>query len=198
MKNKDISTNETTNCFNIDLEKCTFLGQGRNGQVYLLPTNKALKIFFKEKNCRHEYEILQSVNGNKHFPKVYAYKDNCIIREYVGGILIKKYIENHGLNRELIISIINLIEDFKKLGFTRLDIRCEHIFVQEDQSIKIIDPRCTYTKVIPYPYSTLSCLNRLGVLETFFNALEEINHELFQNWNTRYLYDKDNNIHYYH
>lgn len=188
--------NENTNCFNIDLQKCTFLGQGRTGQVYLIPSGKALKIFFKEKNCKHEYEILQSVKGNKHFPKVYKYQKNCIIREYVGGIPIKKYIETYGLSRDLVISIINLVEDFKKLGFTRLDIRCEHIFIQEDQSIKIIDPRCTYTKVVPYPYSILNCLNRLGVLEMFFTTLKEINYELFQNCNDLYLYDKNNNIYY--
>ena len=197
MNSEDNLTTKTTNCFNIDLERCIFLGQGRNGRVYLIPNGKTLKIFFKEKNCKHEYEILKSADGNKHFPKVYEYKDNCIIREYVDGIPIKKYIQTYELNKSLVISIINLIEDFKKLGFTRLDIRCEHIFIQQDKSIKIIDPRSTYTKVVPYPYSILSCLNRLGVLDAFFNTLKEINHDLFENWTARYIYDKDNNISYY-
>lgn len=196
MNAEDRLGKKNTNCFNIDLEKCIFLGEGRNGQVYLLPNGKALKIFFKQKNCKHEYEILQSANENKHFPKVYDYKENCIIREYVGGTPIKKYIETYGLSKNLIINIINLIEDFKKLGFTRLDIRSEHIFIQQDEFIKIIDPRANYTKVVPYPYSILSCLNRLGVLEAFFTTLKEINYELFINWNVKYLHDKDNNIRY--
>ncbi|MEQ8197546.1 MAG: AarF/UbiB family protein [Clostridiaceae bacterium] len=197
MNDKDTLANETSNCFNIDLQNCTFLGQGRNGHVYLLPDGKVLKIFFEEIYCKHEYDILQSVNENKHFPKVYEYKENCMIREYIDGIPIKNYIETNGLNRNLIINIVNLIEDFRKSGFTKLDIRCAHIFIQNDESIRVIDPRCTYTKVIPYPYSILKCLDRLDVLEKFFSCLKEIDNELFQNWNYRYIYDKSNKIHYW-
>jgi predicted Ser/Thr protein kinase len=186
----------TTNCFNIDLSTCKFLGQGRNGKVYLLPSGNALKIFYKEKNCKHEYEILKSVEGNKHFPKVYEYSGSCMIREYVGGILIENYIREYGLIPNLSKNLIELIEDFRKLNFTRLDIRCEHIFVGQDVTIKIIDPRQTYTKVIPYPHSILGTLNKLEVLDNFFNTLKNSNVELYKDWSTRYIYDKSNNVHY--
>ena len=187
---------ESTNCFNIDLSTCKFLGQGRNGKVYLLPDGNALKIFFKEKNCKHEYEILKSVEGNKHFPQVYEYMGNCMIREYIGGILIEDYIMKYGLLPNLTKNLIELIEGFKNLEFKRLDIRCEHIFIQQDGAIKIIDPRQTYTKVIPYPHSILGTLNKLGVLDDFFNTLENTNVELYKDWKTRYIYDKTNDIHY--
>jgi predicted Ser/Thr protein kinase len=194
--NTEKINNENINCFNIDLGTCKFLGQGRNGKVYLLPNGKALKIFFKEKNCEHEYEILKSVEGNKHFPKVYEYDGNCMIREYVSGILIKDYIEEHGIITNLAKNLIELIEDFRNLHFTRLDIRCEHIFIEQDMSIKIIDPRQTYTKVVPYPHSILGTLNKLGVLDDFFNILKDINGELYKDWFTRYIYDKSNDVHY--
>jgi len=188
--------NKNTNCFNIDLGTCKFLGQVQNGKVYLLPNGNALKVFFKEDNCQHEYEILKSVKGNKHFPKVYEYSSNCIIREYVGGILIKNYISKHGLGVKLAKNLIELIEDFRKFGFTRLDIRCEHIFIQKDLTIKIIDPRRTYTKVIPYPHSILKTLYKLGVLDNFFNTLKNINVKLYRDWSTKYIYDKKNDVHY--
>lgn len=196
MRNIENFNNETTNCFNIDLTKCRFLGQGRNGKVYLLPNGKALKIFFKEANCRHEYEILKSVEGNKHFPKVYEYSNNCMLRDYVGGILVETYIREYGLSINLAKNLIELIEDFRNLGFTRLDIRCEHIFIQEDEAIKIIDPRRTYSKVIPYPHSILRTLNKLGVLDDFFSILKNTSNVLYKDWNTRYIYDKNNYSHY--
>lgn len=185
-----------TNCFNIDLSSCKFLGQGRNGKVYLLPNGKALKIFFKEENCKHEYDILKSVEGSKYFPKVYEYGINCLIRDYIGGILIKNYIRQYGLSVNLAKNLIELIENFRNLGFTRLDIRCEHIFIQQDETIKIIDPRQTYTKIIPYPHSILKTLNKLDVLDDFFNILKNTSIKLYEDWNTRYLYDKNNDIHY--
>lgn len=184
------------NCFNIDLITCDFLGQGRNGKVYLLPNGNALKIFFKEQNCKHEYEILKSVEGNKHFPRVYQYNYNCMIREYVGGTLIQNYINEYGLSVSLAKNLIELIEDFRNLNFTRLDIRCEHIFIQKNEDIKIIDPRKTYTKVIPYPHSIIATLNRLGVLDNFFNIVKYTDDKLYHTWSTRYIYDKNNDIHY--
>ena len=187
---------ENTNCFNIDLNTCKYLGQGRNGKVYLLPNGNALKIFYKEENCKHEYEILKSVEGNKHFPNVYEYSSNCLIREYVGGILIENYIRQYGLGINLAENLIKLIQDFKKLGFTRLDIRCEHIFIQENVSIIIIDPRRTYSKVISYPSSILKSLNKLDVLDNFFSILKDINIKLYKDWSTKYIYDKNNDIHY--
>ena len=187
---------DNINCFNIDLKTCKFLGQGRNGKVYLLPNGKALKIFFKEENCKHEYDILKSVEGNKHFPKVYEYSSNCMLREYVGGILIENYIRQYGLSVNLAQNLIELIQDFKNLGFTRLDIRCEHIFIQQDVSIKIIDPRRTYSKIIPYPHSILKTLNKLGVLDDFFNTLKNTSIKLYHDWSTRYIYDKNNDVHY--
>ena len=187
---------ENINCFNIDLSTCKFLGQGRNGKVYLLPNGNALKIFFKVENCKHEYDILKSVEGNKHFPKVYEYSSNCMLREYVGGILIENYIRQYGLSVNLAKNLIELIQDFKNLGFTRLDIRCEHIFIQQDVSIKIIDPRRTYSKIIPYPHSILKTLNKLGVLDDFFNTLKNTSIKLYDDWSTRYIYDKNNNVNY--
>ncbi len=196
MKHIENLNKKSINCFDIDLSTCKFLGQGRNGKVYLLPNGNALKIFFKEENCRHEYEILKSVEGNKHFPKVYEYSSTCMIREYVGGILIENYIKENGLSINLTKNLIQLIEDFRTLGFTRLDIRCEHIFIQEDESIKIIDPRRTYSKVIPYPHSIIRTLNKLGVLDDFFNSLKNTNIKLYEDWYTRYIYDKNSGVHY--
>ncbi len=192
---KNLNT-ANTNCFNIDLSTCKFLGQGRNGKVYLLPNGNALKIFFKIENCNHEYEILKSVEGNKHFPKVYEYNSNCMIREYIGGVPIKNYINEYGLSVYLATNIIELIQDFIKLGFTRLDVRCDHIFIQQDVTIKVIDPRRTFTKVIPYPHSILGTLNKLNVLDDFFNTLKNTNVKLYEDWSTRYIYDKKNNVHY--
>ena len=196
MNNIKKLSNKDINCFNIDLTTCNFLGQGRNGKVYLLPNGNALKIFFKDQNCKHEYEILKSVEGDKHFPRVYEYNYNCMLREYVGGTPIQNHIIKYGLSVKLANSLIELIEDFKSLNFTRLDIRCEHIFIQKNEDIKIIDPRKTYSKVIPYPHSILATLNKLGVLDDFFKIVNVVDDKLYQLWSSKYIYDKNNDIHY--
>jgi len=119
-----------------------------------------------------------------------------LIRDYVDGTLIEAYIRQYKLSVNLAENLIELIENFKNLGFPRLDIRCEHIFIQEDVAIIIIDPRQTYNKVTPYPNSILKSLNKLGVLDDFFNTLQYTNVKLYKDWSTRYIYDINNDVHY--
>jgi hypothetical protein len=105
-----------------------------------------------------------------------------MIREYVDGICIKDYITKYGLSRRLALNLIGLIDEFKRLGFTRLDMRCAHIFVQPDESLKVIDPRKHYTQNAPYPRNMLNCLRQLHVLMPFMKILKEERPEIYKSW----------------
>lgn len=170
------------NSFGIDLNTSVFLGQGTSGHVYLMPDGKVIKIFNNEEQCKNEYEILQAVKGDRHFPRVYDCKGNSMIREYIDGISLRKYIHHHGLSRKLSINLIDLIEDFRRIGFTRLDMRCNHIFVQEDETVRIIDPRGHFTLDVPYPVLLFRGLHRLKVLDDFMMVVKETRPFLYEEW----------------
>lgn len=161
-----------------------FLGEGKNGKVHLLPNGKVIKFFKHYKNCLDEYTILEKVNGNKYFPRVYECTKTYMIRDYVGGSVLPTYIKKHGLSKRLALNLIGLIEDFERIGFTRLDIRCEHIFVQNDksESIIIIDPRAHYTKQVSYPRQMTGGLKKLGVLRKFIHVLQHEKPYLYNKW----------------
>lgn len=171
--------------FNIDLLNCKLLGKGHNGIVYLLPDGKVMKICFEEKSCRSEYYILKKVDGSKFFPKVYGMSGNYMIRDYVGGCTLKDYIKRRGLNRKMAMRIIELLDEFKRLKFTKLDIRCKDIFVQSDGSLKVIDPKKCYAKKRDFPQHLAKGLNKLGVLEYFLEVVKEERPDLYSNWNRR-------------
>lgn len=170
------------NSFGINLSTSIYLGQGTSGNVFLMPDGRVIKIFYNEERCKNEYEILQAAKGDKHFPEVYDCKGNSMIREYISGINLRKYIHHHGLDRELSINLIELIEDFKRIGFTRLDMRCNHIFVQEDEAVRVIDPRRHFTLDMPYPMFLFRGLHRLKVLDDFMIVLKEIRPLLYEEW----------------
>lgn len=170
------------NSFGVDLTGSKFLGQGHSGMVYLMPDGRVMKIFKTEESCINECIILQSVRGNRHFPVVFECRGNCMIREYVSGICIKDYIRMYGLTTKLALNLIFLIEDFKRLGFKRLDMRCSHIFVQPDESVKVIDPRNHYTQVTPYPRHLLHNLKELKAFDDFMNILKEYRPLLYESW----------------
>lgn len=174
----------------IDISKSVFLGQGHSGKVYLMPDNRVIKIFKNEESCVRECIILNSVKGNKHFPSVYFCSGNYIIREYVPGICLEDYIKKFGLSQRLIINLIEMILDFERLGFKRLDMRCAHIFVQQDESVKVIDPRKHYTEDVAYPEKIIGKLKKLKVYNKFNNVLKNRYPDLYNQWNGKIRYKK--------
>lgn len=179
-KNKDLSGNP-----DVDLKRCIFLGSGRSGSVYLMPDGRAIKIFKDQESCVHEYMILESVKGNRHFPEAYECRNNFIIRDFVDGICLVDYVKKYGLSKTLSLNLIELIEDFKRLGFTKLDMRCSHIFIQDDESVMVIDPRGNYTVDMPYPKSIMKKLKKLDRVHEFISTLRSHYPSLYAKWKKR-------------
>lgn len=168
--------------FDVNLLDCKFLGKGHNGVVYMLPEGKVIKICFEAKSCEKEYYILNKVNNNKYFPKVYGMSGNYMVRDYVDGISLKEYIKHNGLNRELCIKIIELFQEFKKLKFSKEDIRCKDIMVQGDGSLMVIDPKKFYSKERDFPRHLAKGLYKLGALNFFISVVKEEKPKLYDQW----------------
>jgi RIO-like serine/threonine protein kinase len=181
--------------FDINLLDCKLLGEGHNGIVYLLPEDKVIKICFSAKSCKKEYEILKRIEKNKYFPGVYGMMGNYMIRDYVGGITLKKYIKKHGLDRNMAIKLIELLEEFKKLNFKKLDIRCKDIMVKPDGSLMVIDPKKFYSKKRDFPRHLSKGLDKIGVLDAFMDAAREERPKLYKQWEKKvseYIMKKQN------
>ncbi|AOZ77377.1 protein kinase [Clostridium pasteurianum] len=168
--------------FNTNLLQCMVLGRGHNGVVYLLPDGKVIKVCFSEESCRGEYYILNKVNGNKYFPKVYGMNGNYMIRDYVGGICLRDYVKEYGFDRELALKVVSLLEEFDKLKFTKRDIRCKDIFVQPDGTLKVIDPKKCYSKERDFPRHLSKGFEKLGILDYFMEVVKEKRPKLYRRW----------------
>lgn len=168
--------------FDVNLLQCMVLGKGHNGIVYLLPDGKVIKVCFTEKSCKSEYYILNKVNGNKYFPRVYGICGNYMIRDYVGGKSLKDYIKEYGFNRDIALKVILLFEEFDKLKFTKRDIRCKDIFVQPDATLKVIDPKKCYSKDRDFPRHLSKGFEKLGVLDYFMEVVKEEKPKLYRKW----------------
>jgi RIO-like serine/threonine protein kinase len=176
------------------LRTSEFLGSGHNGIVYLLPDKRVIKIFKNKKVCETEYNILSRTRGSKYFPKVYEHGSYYIIRDYASGQRLDKYIKRHGINSQISRNIVKLICEFKKLKFNKLDIRCKDLYLKEDFSIMVIDPKNNYSKKVIYPRHLMKGLNRLGVIEEFLSVVHQENFSLYKLWNFRFKQYLEKNI----
>ena len=159
------------------------LGAGHNGEVYLMPDGKVVKISYNDRNLHREYRILKRVNGNKYFPHVYEVGQNYMIRDYVQGDTLSRYIKRNGLSEELAHEIIDMLKEFKKLKFSKIDIRCKDIYVQHDVTLKIIDPKKCFSSERMFPRHLSKGLYKLKVIDYFLQVLKEYDYELYKKWN---------------
>lgn len=181
------------NCYYIQLDSRgekllrmgEFLGSGHNGIVYLLPNKRIVKIFKEQEVCEKEYDILKRASKCKHFPKTYEHGTHYIVRDYVGGIRLDKYLKKKGINKQISVNIVNLIREFRDIGFNKLDIRCKDLFVAEDFTLTVIDPKNNYSKNVSYPRHLMKGLNNLGVLEEFLEGVKAVDTEIYEFWSLK-------------
>ena len=165
-----------------DVNKLKLIGQGHQGKVYMLPNDKVLKVFYNPDSCKKQLEVLLSTKDSRFFPTVFDFDSYSIIMSFVYGSRLSFYLERNHINKHLSVELVKLIDEFKKLGFSKLDARLGHIFLQPDDTVKVIDPRKSYEIILPYPKSMLKGLQKHGDLRAFFDYIKKDYPEYYKYW----------------
>ena len=116
----------------ININELQLLGKGTQGRVYKIDEEKCIKVFKRKNYCENEVFTLLISQNDSHFPKLYSYGDNYIIRELIKGIELDKYLLNNSLTPILSNKILELYDAMYRIGFSRLDTALFHIFITDD------------------------------------------------------------------
>ena len=168
-----------------DITKLSFLGKGMQGSVYKIDEARCIKIFSSEKTCRQEVETLKMAEGDPHFPKLYNNGKNYIVREYIDGIELDKYLKNYPLTMEMSMKLIYLYEAMDLAGYRRLDAILFHIFVTPEGNLRMIDTARLMKKSAVYPKIILDGLKELGYKEMFMEHVKVLRPSLYEMWMKR-------------
>lgn len=166
--------------------EANYLGEGHNGIVYELPNRKAIKIFLRKKVCSDEGSILAKTNGSKYFPYLYKRGKYYVVRDLVEGKRLDKHIKQNGLSERLIKNIYELLSEFKRLKFKKLDVRCKDVYVSDNEKLMIIDPKKAYTRKVDYPRHLMKGLNKVGVLDEFLKGIKKIDSKKAISWELKF------------
>ncbi|MGY0372602.1 serine/threonine protein kinase [Clostridium sp. JNZ J1-5] len=166
----------------IDLTNSKIIHHSKKEKIYLTHDSRIIKICKNIDDCRREYLILKYCKDNKYFPQVYEYRLGYIIREYIDGICLIDYIKKYSLNESLALSLVDLIENFKALDFSRLDTGISHIFITKNGQLKVIGLKNNYTRKEKYPKHMISGLRKLKVSKKFFKILKKERPDLYEAW----------------
>lgn len=163
-----------------DLNNLEYIGKGIHGKVYKIDSVRCIKIFRKTSFYEKELSTLQMAQNNKHFPKIYEWNEGYIIREYIDGIELDKYLKDNPLTLEMSEKIINLYEALKEVGFKRLDAVLFHIFVIPSGELKLIDTTRVMRKETIYPKLLIDGLKKLGYKNEFMNHLKTLKYDFYK------------------
>lgn len=166
----------------LNIKDLDFLGSGTQGKVYKINSEQCIKIFKRKASCKDELKTLEMAQGDSHFPKLYDYGESYIIREYIDGIELDKYLLSYPLTPIISYEIIQLYEAMISLGFRRLDSAIFHIFVTSSDNLKLIDTAKALKKKAIYPKLIIEGLRKLGYKEEFLDFVKTIRPELYVKW----------------
>ncbi|MGC3792204.1 hypothetical protein [Priestia aryabhattai] len=167
----------------IDFKKCEVVGRGKDGVIYQLTSNQCIKVFFKEEVYKRELEAIQAGQSSSIIPRLYDYGPNYIVMEYIKGISLAKYLKkNRQITQSLVIKLINLCDELKKLNFSRRDTELRHVLMNEQGNLKIIDLKRAFTSNRPIPIKLLTELKELKLLKEFLSYVKDIRPSFYKKW----------------
>ena len=166
----------------INIDSLQLLGCGTQGKVYKINSKHCIKVFKKKQSCKEELYTLLIAQSDSHFPKLHSYGEKYIIREYIDGIELNKYLLSNPLTSDISNKIINLYNAMYSIGYKRLDTALFHIFLTPSKEIKLIDTAKAMKKNRIYPILIINGLSDLGYKDEFLDFVKTTRPELYEKW----------------
>lgn len=166
----------------LNINELQFLGAGTQGKVYKIDSERCIKIFKRKLVCADEIETLAMAQIDSHFPRLYEFDEDYIIREYIDGIELDKYLSSHPLTQHISNRIIELYEAMNWVGYSRLDAAPFHIFLTASDEIKLIDTARAMKKKTIYPSLIINGLAELGYKKQFLSFVKTNRPDLYAKW----------------
>lgn len=166
----------------LDLKKLKFIGSGYQGRVYMLPPDKCIKLFKNKNVCFDEIETLCMAQGNHHFPKLYEFGENYIIREFISGVELSEYLKKNPLTLDICAKLLGVLDAMKSVGYSRVDSALFHIFITENGDFRLIDTARAMITSSTYPKILISELKDVHCHKDFLSYVRDNRPELYELW----------------
>lgn len=156
-----------------------YIGRGKHGKVYKLDNEKCIKMFKRKECFQNELKTLQMAQKNKHFPRLYDWGKNMIIREYIDGVPLDQFLKSNSLTEVLSEKIINVYEALVEVGFRRKDTALLHIYILDNGELKVIDTAKAMSVERTYPKIIIKDLTDLGLKKEFLQHVKALRPTFF-------------------
>lgn len=159
------------------------IGMGAQGAVFKLSEERCVKIYINTLQAKMEVEALQAGQRLTFFPRLYEHGKNYIVMEYFNAPTLKEYLRNCTYIPESITkNLLFILNEMKKAQFTMVDAPLEHIFVLENEELKVIDHVNAFKRIHPVPLKLLRDLNIILLKESFISQVKKLEPMTYAIW----------------
>lgn len=159
------------------------IGMGAQGAVFQLSEERCVKIYSNTLQAQMELEALKAGQHLAFFPRLYGYGENYIVMEYFNAPTLKEYLRNCTYIPESIAKkLLYILGEMRKAQFTMVDAPLRHIFVLENEELKVIDHVNAFKRIHPVPLKLLRDLNMMLLKESFLSLVRKFEPDTYQTW----------------
>lgn len=165
-----------------DLVEYKLIGDGKDGEVYQLSHDKCVKIFFLE-------ETQKRVESSSNWAIITYYSKTLWIwrKLYYHGVYTRNFTctsleKEKQITEELTERILIMLDELKKIGFTRWDTEVRHVLINEEGQLKVIDHKRAFTSNSEVPTKLLKGFKKFGLSQDFLNYVKNIRSSVYNRW----------------
>lgn len=160
--------------------KYKMIDKGAHGAVFKLPDNKCVKIYADKINCELESRVYKAAQKSTIVPRLYEVGENYIVIEFIDGLSLQEYLVDKGrVSTNIAKQLLFILDEMKRLGFTRQDSSLRHIIVNKNKELKVIDLVYAYTRNDPIPIKLFRELDEIGLIHNFLEKVAKIDYQRF-------------------
>jgi hypothetical protein len=139
--------------------------------------------FTEEEKAEKEFQALQMGAALGITPNVYGRRGTYVIMEPINATTLTDYLEKNTITKELTQKLLQLLTNFKTIGFTRMDHKPEYIYLMSDGSLKVVNIY-RHTK-LPSKLLPKRIMKGMGKQITpFLQYVKKINPSMYNKWVT--------------
>ena len=168
------------NKIKFDMDSWVLVKKERDGYLFKMDNGRMIKIYFKKEKMEKDQKFLEKVADSKYFPNVHEIDGNCLIRDRLPGITLKKHIKKHGMNRKVVEIIVALLMEFKRLKFKTNDVKLSKVYIDDNENVKVLPMHRSYTKKMEFPEKLIKDLIKLAVIDMFMSILKEVEPSIYK------------------
>jgi RIO-like serine/threonine protein kinase len=137
--------------------------------------------FTDEEKAQKEFQALQMGAKLGITPKVYGTRGTYVVMERIDAPTLAQYLTKHTLTKELTQKLLDLLNNFQKAGYTKMDHKPEYIYLMPDGSLKVVNVY-RHTKLPEKQFPKRMIKNMGKQVTLFLQYVKELNPSMYTKW----------------